>query len=84
MKMLHDPRKPGRRAAGKGRLPAGLRRLFRRLRFWRARARQRRELAALSPYLLDDIGVSPAEARRESAKRPWQAPALRSQFSNRR
>jgi uncharacterized protein YjiS (DUF1127 family) len=84
MKMLHDPRKTGRRAADKGWPLAGLRRLVRRLRLWHARTRQRRELAALSSYLLDDIGVTPAEAKRESAKRPWQAPALRSPFSTRR
>ncbi len=78
--MLHDPRKAGRRAAERGWPLAGFRRLFRRLQFWGSRTRQRRELAALSPYLLDDIGVTPGEARRECAKRPWQAPSLRSPY----
>ena len=38
---------------------------------WRRRARQRRQLAALPPELLDDIGVDPVSARREAARPFW-------------
>ena len=37
------------------------------------RYRQRRDLAELDPRLLADIGVTPAEARRECAKPFWSA-----------
>jgi uncharacterized protein YjiS (DUF1127 family) len=37
--------------------------------------RQRRALARLDARALDDIGVSPAEARAEAARPAWDAPA---------
>ena len=40
---------------------------------WSERARQRRELANLTPRLLDDMGVSRDEALREAAKPFWRA-----------
>mgnify|MGYP003578579790 CR=1 FL=1 len=51
--------------------------LLRLLRRWRVRARRRNELAGLSLYLLEDIGISAAEAQRESERMPWQAPLLK-------
>ena len=36
--------------------------------------RQRRQLGELSDYLLEDIGVTPAEARRESRRAFWDLP----------
>ena len=42
------------------------------LRGWIARVRQRRALAELDARLLDDIGVTPDDARREAAKPPWR------------
>ncbi|MGJ8621578.1 MAG: DUF1127 domain-containing protein [Yoonia sp.] len=38
-------------------------------------ARQRRQLAALEPHLLQDIGITADAAKKESRKAPWQAPA---------
>ncbi|MBL8662167.1 MAG: DUF1127 domain-containing protein [Candidatus Odyssella sp.] len=38
---------------------------------WAARARQRRDLADLDAHLLKDIGVTPGQAVRESAKPFW-------------
>lgn len=40
---------------------------------WRARARQRRQLAEMSPEMLADIGVSRAAARAEAGKPFWSA-----------
>ena len=40
---------------------------------WSARARQRRELAALPYEFLDDIGITREEALREARKPFWQA-----------
>ncbi len=40
---------------------------------WQERARQRRQLSALEPYLFKDIGVDPADAYREAAKPFWRA-----------
>lgn len=37
--------------------------------------RERRALERLDPALLDDIGVSAEEARREAARPIWDAPA---------
>ncbi|MDA7424491.1 DUF1127 domain-containing protein [Thalassococcus lentus] len=37
------------------------------------RARTRQSLSHLDQYLLDDIGVSPAQARREASKPFWQS-----------
>ena len=45
---------------------------IRTLRVWRARRRQRQTLAELNDYLLNDIGVSRNEARREAAKPFWR------------
>jgi uncharacterized protein YjiS (DUF1127 family) len=39
---------------------------------WVVRSRQRRALAELDKRFLDDIGVSPDEARREAAKPFWR------------
>lgn len=43
------------------------------LRLWRARARQRVQLAALPPQMLADIGLDRAQADREAAKPFWRA-----------
>lgn len=43
------------------------------LTFWARRARSRRRLAELNGRMLDDIGIKPADARREIRKFPWQA-----------
>ena len=40
---------------------------------WFERSRQRRALAELDDRLLDDIGVTRSEARREAAKPLWRA-----------
>ncbi len=39
---------------------------------WRERACQRRALGGLSDYMLRDIGVSRAEAKREAGKPFWR------------
>ena len=49
-----------------------LRLTFNRLRLWRTRARQRRALARLDDRLLDDIGLTREDARRETSKWFWQ------------
>ena len=36
---------------------------------------QRRALSHLDVYLLNDLGVSPEEARREAARPVWDAPS---------
>ena len=41
------------------------------IRLWRERARQRRDLAEMSPDILRDIGVSPKAARAEAARPFW-------------
>jgi uncharacterized protein YjiS (DUF1127 family) len=41
------------------------------VRDWTARARQRRDLAALDDHALRDIGLSRADVRRELAKPFW-------------
>ena len=46
---------------------------FDRLRVWRERMRQRRALAQLDDRLLDDIGLTRDDARRETSKWFWQA-----------
>ena len=38
---------------------------------WRERARQRRDLAEMSPEMLRDIGVSPRAARAEANRPFW-------------
>lgn len=62
---------PGRAAvrAATTALRAGMQRIA----LWRRRARTRRALAGLNARLLDDIGLAPAQARREAAKWFWQA-----------
>lgn len=37
-------------------------------------AAQRRQLAALDDALLEDIGLSRGDARREAARAPWDVP----------
>lgn len=39
---------------------------------WAMRARTRAQLRDLPPHILEDIGVTEAEARREADKRFWQ------------
>lgn len=41
------------------------------IRLWRERARQRQDLAEMSPEMLRDIGVSPRAARAEAARPFW-------------
>lgn len=43
------------------------------LAIWTERARQRRALAELPPERLEDLGLAPAEARREALKPFWRA-----------
>lgn len=45
-----------------------------RLRLWQSLHRQRIALSQLDPHMLEDIGVTEAQARREAARRPWDAP----------
>ena len=40
---------------------------------WRARRRQRVELASLDPWMLRDLGLGEADLWRELNKYPWQA-----------
>lgn len=40
---------------------------------WEARLRQRQHLARLDAQILDDMGMTPEDAARESAKPFWQA-----------
>lgn len=49
-----------------------LRALLALVRLWRARCRQRAQLARLDARLLRDIGVTPADAEREINKPFWQ------------
>jgi uncharacterized protein YjiS (DUF1127 family) len=39
---------------------------------WIERSRQRQALAALERHLLEDIGLTPEDARREAEKPFWQ------------
>ncbi|MGP1394544.1 MAG: DUF1127 domain-containing protein [Inquilinaceae bacterium] len=39
---------------------------------WHARYRQRRQLAALPPRMLKDLGIHAADAGREAAKPFWR------------
>lgn len=54
---------------------SGLRGLFTRFLRMRALAHQRRQLARLDPALLDDIGITRDQARREAGRPAWDAPA---------
>jgi uncharacterized protein YjiS (DUF1127 family) len=49
-----------------------LRRCGRTLLKWIEHSRQRQALAVLERHLLDDIGVTPDEARREAERPFWQ------------
>lgn len=40
---------------------------------WRARIRQRAELAALDEFVRQDIGITEADVWRETRKAPWEA-----------
>jgi uncharacterized protein YjiS (DUF1127 family) len=62
----------GRMATDPAEWPLNLFKGIRTLRVWRARRRQRQTLAELNDYLLNDIGVSRNEARREAAKPFWR------------
>jgi uncharacterized protein YjiS (DUF1127 family) len=41
-------------------------------------ADQRRQIADLPDYILEDVGLTPAEARREAPSAFWALPVLRS------
>ena len=51
----------------------GLARLGQRLLAWHDRARERRELTELSDDMLRDLGIPPAEARRQAARPFWRS-----------
>lgn len=51
----------------------GVRDTMTRVRIWLRRYGTRRQLRRLAPHLLDDIGLSEAQRRRECAKWFWQA-----------
>lgn len=68
--VLHHGFQPGVEQAPGGQ---GFRRLRETLAVWRARARQRAELARLSPELRRDLGITEADVWRETRKAPWQA-----------
>lgn len=63
---------PARRECGNGTVRARLCSAVARLRLWRRRARDRRELLRLDTRLLRDIGVTADEARCEAAKPFWR------------
>lgn len=47
--------------------------LFAIAQLWMARSRQRKQLAQLEDYQLEDIGISRSQALAEAAKPFWQA-----------
>ncbi|QDC02125.1 DUF1127 domain-containing protein [Mesorhizobium sp. 8] len=51
---------------------SAIHRLFSELASWHRRHRQRLDFAGLDDWLLADIGVTPHEARHESAKPFWR------------
>lgn len=59
-----------RRAAARTPRPGLLARVGRAAATWR----QRRQLAALDAHLLNDLGISAAEAQREAARPFWDLP----------
>ncbi|MGI1662700.1 DUF1127 domain-containing protein [Palleronia sp. KMU-117] len=61
---LSLPHAPRQRRAGILKTLLGLREVM----------RQRRALAALDARLLDDLGLTEAEVRREAARAPWDVP----------
>jgi uncharacterized protein YjiS (DUF1127 family) len=56
---------PGEPGLGDTRRPAGI------LLVWQERANQRHALASLEDHMLNDIGLTRAEAQREMAKPFW-------------
>lgn len=56
-------------AAGWSNAPMNVRNI---LKSWRLRSETRRALARLTPYELDDIGLTPDVAAREASKPFWQ------------
>lgn len=62
-----------RRARRRRSLPRALVRFARWCALCHARAAQRRHLAVLDARMLKDVGLTPAEAARESAKPWWRA-----------
>lgn len=69
MLILHLPELATRRRRAAS-LRAALRRFARWCLLCHARAAQRRRLAEIDERMLKDVGITPAEAARESAK-PW-------------
>ncbi|APX21368.1 MAG: DUF1127 domain-containing protein [Rhodobacteraceae bacterium] len=63
------------RAAARSCRPARRRSLLARLLDLQALMRQRRRLAELDDAALRDIGISRADALREAARKPWDAPS---------
>jgi uncharacterized protein YjiS (DUF1127 family) len=61
---LSLPRAPRQRRAGIVQTLLGLREVM----------RQRRALAQLDAHLLDDLGLTDADVRREAARAPWDMP----------
>jgi len=59
-------------AGATARRNSGIRRLLSGMAAWHRRHRQRLDLAELDDHLLADIGVTPQEARHESAKPFWR------------
>lgn len=61
--------------AGLGRIGAlaTIGRIFKTLWVWRFRYVSRRQLEAMDMHLMNDIGLDPSEAVRESLKPFWQA-----------
>ena len=53
-------------------LPPILSGLIETMAVWIVRRRQRRALAELDEHLLNDVGLSPEQARREAAKPFWK------------
>jgi uncharacterized protein YjiS (DUF1127 family) len=53
-------------------LGEALRNLWRSVKIWNARYRQRRELLALSDTMLKDIGITRAQADHEGGKAFWE------------
>ncbi len=66
---LRRPRHPGRRAG----LLGAIARLWRQVKTWQQRARQRKELSRLTMRDLRDLGITPGEALREVMKPFWRA-----------
>ncbi|WP_425358930.1 DUF1127 domain-containing protein [Antarcticimicrobium sediminis] len=40
--------------------------------YWTLRRRTRTQLNRLSPYMLEDIGITPAQARKEAERPFWK------------